>query len=239
MKSLQLIALASTLGLGAALGRAGEIHDAARAGDCARLRALLELNPNLVEARNGAGLTPLHCAAAPGHRDAVELLLAGRAEVNARDNAGRTPLHLAADASGREPLEANPYLTGPLLEKARAEYQRQVEVVRLLLARQADASPRDDAGATPLLWAAMRGNRAIVELLLDHGAAIDSRDDAHGATPLHMGVRGGHRAVTELLLTRGADVKIRDKEGKTPLGWAVAENRRELAGLLRQHGAAE
>ena len=239
MKWLRLFALAAGACLAGALGRAGEIHDAARAGDCDRITALLELNPQLVQARDASGLTPLHCAAARGQGAAVELLLARQAEANARDNTGSTPLHHAAYFSGREPLEANPYLAGPALEKVRAEYQRQVEVVRLLLAHQADAQARDDAGDSPLLWAAMRGNAAIVELLLEHGAAIDAPDDAHRATPLHMAVRGGHRAVTELLLARGADVKVRDKEGKTPLGWAVAENRKELAELLRQHGAVE
>lgn len=48
----------------------------------------------------GLGLTPLHCAAAGGHVDVVEALLARGVSVDNPDGAGFTALHTAA-ASGR------------------------------------------------------------------------------------------------------------------------------------------
>jgi ankyrin repeat protein len=42
--------------------------------------------------------TSLHWAAANGHRDIVELLLANKAEVNVKDQSGETPLFAAAGA---------------------------------------------------------------------------------------------------------------------------------------------
>jgi len=42
---------------------------------------------------------------------------------------------------------------------------------------------RDDSGATALHYAALAGHRAIVQLLVQHGADINARDAKYGATP--------------------------------------------------------
>lgn len=49
-----------------------------------------------VNAKNDHGATPLHLAAAYGHKSVAELLLANKAEVNASDGNGLTPLHWAS-----------------------------------------------------------------------------------------------------------------------------------------------
>jgi ankyrin repeat protein len=76
----------------------GTIHDAAKAGDLARVKALLKKNPKLVSSRNidSYGMTPLQVAAQEGHKDVAELLLANKADINAGDNLyGKTPLYIA------------------------------------------------------------------------------------------------------------------------------------------------
>ena len=57
---------------------------------------LLLANKAEVNAREGLGKTPLHYAAAIGHKDVAALLLASQAEVNAVDGFGETPLHYSA-----------------------------------------------------------------------------------------------------------------------------------------------
>src|SRR5471032_627403 len=72
----------------------GEIHTAAARGDVEKVKALLADNPDLVSSQDEHGWTPLYFAAASGHKDVVELLVANKADVNAV-NQHFTPLHAA------------------------------------------------------------------------------------------------------------------------------------------------
>jgi len=58
------------------------------------------------------------------------------------------------------------------------------ESVRTLLDADGElVRQRDKTGATPLHYAAFYGHRQIVQLLLERGAEINSRDGQFGATP--------------------------------------------------------
>jgi ankyrin repeat protein len=61
---------------------------------------------------------------------------------------------------------------------------RDVDQVRIILDEHGDlVHERDKTGATALHYAAFDGLREIVQLLLDRGAEINSRDGQFGATP--------------------------------------------------------
>jgi ankyrin repeat protein len=65
-----------------------------------------------------------------------------------------------------------------------AVQQGQVDRVRAILdADSRLANQPDEAGATPLHYAAFNGQRQMVQLLLERGANINSTDDKFGATP--------------------------------------------------------
>ena len=102
LAAVLLVALA--LSCLAACGRkdvgGGDIHNAAKAGDLEKVKALLKDHPDLVFNKDNDGRSPLHWAANSGHKDVVELLLTNKAEVNAKDNNGGTPL-LYATAGNR------------------------------------------------------------------------------------------------------------------------------------------
>jgi ankyrin repeat protein len=71
-----------------------------------KVKALLKDNPDLVFSKdNKYGGTPLHLAAATGHKDVAKLLLANKADVNAKDNRDATPLHLATSAGYKDVAE--------------------------------------------------------------------------------------------------------------------------------------
>jgi ankyrin repeat protein len=123
----------------------GEIHDAAAGGDLEKVKALLKDNPELVFTKDKDGSTPLHMAAALGHKAVTELLLANKAEVNAKNYQGIAPLHLAAVNNLKE-------------------------VAELLLANKAEVNAKDNIGWTPLHLVVAQGhNKDVAELLRKHG----------------------------------------------------------------------
>jgi ankyrin repeat protein len=121
-----------------------EIHSAAWQGDLAKVKALLEDNPNLVSSKEIGGETPLHMTVLNGHWDVAKLLLTKKADVNARNERGTTPLHLAAQEGS-------------------------TSMVELLLANMADVNVKDSYGYTSLYYAVQSGRKNVAELLRRHG----------------------------------------------------------------------
>ncbi|XP_013397079.1 ankyrin-1-like [Lingula anatina] len=76
-----------------------------------------------------------------------------------------------------------------------------------------DSAPED---LTPLHHAVLEQHPAVVEKLLELGAATDVRD-AYKLTPLHLACMRGNREVVKLLVEAGADTKATDDDGDTPL----------------------
>ena len=100
-------------------------------------------------------------------------------------------------------------------EMADAVVAGDTATVARLLGAEAMANRADPAfGLSPLGWASLTGNTAIITLLLDRGADIGAADSA-GSTPLHQAAYFGKTPAVRLLLDRGADPSARDKAGQT------------------------
>jgi ankyrin repeat protein len=83
----------------------------------------------------------------------------------------------------------------------------------------ADASLVDAPGylgRRPLWWAATTGHTGIMELLLNRGAVINSRDAA-GFTPLLAAAKADQAKSMDLLYWRKADMKAVDTQGRNAL----------------------
>lgn len=203
------------------------IHAAALVADEARVRALLAQDPSLATRAVGDDATPplvlavqSALARARGVSEdtqarVVDLLLDAGADPN-------TSVGLA-DVHGRIPVLYFPSVAG------------NVPVARVLLER--GASPTDGES---LYHAAQYNRRAILELLLAHGANLSEGPAGTGNTPLHFLV--SHRASNPLaphvtagmrwLLEHGADPRVPlvgigdgqhpSQRGETPLHRAAA-----------------
>uniref|UniRef100_A0A8C6UKI7 BTB (POZ) domain containing 11b n=1 Tax=Neogobius melanostomus TaxID=47308 RepID=A0A8C6UKI7_9GOBI len=110
----------------------------------------------------------------------------------------------------------------------------------------------NEQGMTPLMYACVRGDEAMVQMLLDAGADINSEVSVHKhpsvfpetrqATPLTFAVLHGHVPVVQLLLDAKANVEGSLQDGmenytETPLQLAAAAGNFELVSLLLERGA--
>src|SRR6266481_1768726 len=96
---------------------------------------------------------------------------------------------------------------------------------------------RDSGGKAPLHWAALYGQKKVMELLLAEKADVNLLD-GDGFTPLHWATTFNKRDAVELLLANKADMNIKvQKYGWTPLRLAVIHGHMASAEALLNGGA--
>jgi len=149
-----------------------------------------------------------------GKKGPVRQDLERGADPNVKDDGGRTPLHWAAQ-------------------------QGLLDIVRLLLRFGARVNLRDSLGFTPLAVAAGEGYESLVRQFVAAGASPDLRIHSNeGGTALHLACSWGRSRVVRILVECSeANVNLRDRTGKTPLGYALEAGDTESIALLRERGA--
>ena len=222
------------------------LRDAAGKGDLARLNALLDAHPNLIDERGGEGVrTPLHQAVFGNSEAAVRLLLERSADPNVRcegDNA--YPLHFAVE-------------------------KHRLPIVRLLVEHGADTIGEGDYHELGVIgwataWDYIQPNPEIVAYLLAHGArhnifsavAMGEADVIRELVartpndlerrmngmrmrpmPLHLAVMKNQPAALTTLLDLGANTESVDEARFSALDLAAFNGRHDLAQMLLERGA--
>ncbi|MBE7526737.1 MAG: ankyrin repeat domain-containing protein [Burkholderiales bacterium] len=169
----------------------------------------------------------------------VRNLLTEGANPDVRDLQSETALMLAARNKNPElgglllEAGANPDLRNKYGETATmlASYYGQLDLIKRLYAK---GDKIDHDGWNPLIYAASKGYKEIVEFLLSYGARINATTD-NGTTALMMAARGNHYDTVELLLQRGADVSVRNEADGTALAWARKQGHADIVQLLSRN----
>ncbi|KAJ5982719.1 hypothetical protein N7451_012819 [Penicillium sp. IBT 35674x] len=84
--------------------------------------------------------------------------------------------------------------------------------------------------------AAVRGSKAIVEVLLNRHADVDAANPV-GQTALHCASRNGFADIVALLLERHTNVNCVDENGQTALHAAAAQGYEDIVKILLNAGA--
>ncbi len=195
-------------------------------GDMRIVPALLKAGAN-VNAKNNKNESALFPAVQTGHLRLVEMLLGAGAETNiantrpmTNNDSGYTPLMYAA----RHGLIAT---DGPW-----------VDIVRVLLAKGADANLRSHHGATALSIAERNGYGDIVDALQGAGARKETAytsltiDDA-----LIKASKNGDISKVRQLFTEGAQANAKNRLGVTPLLAAAMGGHVAIVQMLVEHDA--
>ena len=130
---------------------------------------------------------------------------------------------------------------GPSVDIHEAAKDGNIKAVKQHLDAGADVNSKGGyENGTALHFAAGKGHKEIVELLIAKGVDVNAKNN-RGGTPLHL---ANNKEIAELLIANGADVNAKDEDGETPLDWAIRNSnwkhvrreRAETADLLRKHG---
>lgn len=186
------------------------------------VRLLLD-NGADVNAATDEGSTPLHFAVFNGFEKCAALLLERGAALDLKDDQGQTPLLLAV-RSGRKSV------VRLLLSLHTASRKGDLGVVSSLLKKYPQLIHLGDLeGKTPLYHAVENNHIKIAELLIANGANVNAKSKYKRIELLH-GV------VAKLLVPRVGRIKMVTDQN-TPLSIAVKKEYKEMAQLLKEHGA--
>jgi cytohesin len=180
----------------------------------------------------------IHEAAELGDLERVKAYLSqDPKQIDLVDAKGQTVLACAAH-SGKQELVEFLLARGATEDIYAAAIVGHVDKVAAFLKEDKKlVNARDRGGRTALHWAAIYGQKKVMELLLAEKADVNLLD-GDGFTPLHWAATFNKRDAVELLLAHKADMNIKvEKYGWTPLRLAVIHGHMAAAEALLNAGA--
>ncbi|KAG9261933.1 histone-lysine N-methyltransferase EHMT1-like [Astyanax mexicanus] len=188
-----------------------QLFFSARRGELQQVMHMLVegVDPNL-QMESERRRTPLHEAAAEGHKEICHILVQAGANLDMCDDRQRTPLMDACE-------------------------NNHMETVEYLLKAGASTSHKDIRGSTCLHMVARGGHTGILQHLLSTSFIdVNCKDDG-GWTPITWATENMHKEQVKLLIAKGADIHMRDKEENICLHWAAFAGCDDIAQLLLEN----
>jgi ankyrin repeat protein len=215
-----------------------------RTGDADGLRKFLEQYPESAEDRDSAGVSLLMHSLYRGRRDLAELIASKKKldifEATSLGHLDGLKECLAgASSCNSEAIDAGSYVRS----NARSNdgftalhfacFFNQPAAARFLIERGAsvDAVASNPMQVMPLHSAASARNLEAAQLLLQHGAPVNARQQG-GWVPIHAAAQNGDKPMVELLLKHKADPKLANDDGKTATMVAREKGYEEIVSLL-------
>jgi uncharacterized protein len=215
-----------------------ELFEAIKAGDLTAVKALLDREPELVNACDQSGLPAftaakynrqeaiaqllrergakldIHAAAITGDEARVRELIQGdKSAVSTFSHDGWTPLHLAVFFGHAACAKA-------LVEAGAAVNERAKNAMENMPIHAAAAGRSADA----------------VVILIENGADINARQHG-GWTALHAAAQNGDASIAHVLIGAGADVKARADNNQSALDLALTKGHQDMVDILEHYGA--
>lgn len=207
----------------------------------------LEFNADVRDPSEDSGgqhLTPLIYASIHEHKSVMRILLEqGKANIDATAPDGGSALVYAALAGKKEAVSflleknANRYLRaidgGHAL--IMAAYHKHADIAELLLARHLGLiNLPDNAGRTPMMWAAWGNSTEVAQLFMDTGVN-PVQEDLSGRLATHYAAENGSVNILELLHLRGLPLSEKDKAGDTVLTLGVKNGHADIVAYVLAH----
>lgn len=219
------------------------IHQAVYQEDLARVKSILEADPEQVNAAGANGMTPLIFAVYKNNIEISEYLISKGGDVNLATPGGSNPIILAVSMGDEKILD--------LLVKKGADIEVKFEgrsllqqaamsaneaAINYLLSIKFPLDAKSVSGAELLHVAASNGYQKLLGELLKQGADIYSLNPGNG-TLLHSAASGNNTALVKEMIAKKFQINRPDAFGQTPLHYAVKAEHTELAELLLNAGA--
>ncbi|KAL5346629.1 hypothetical protein ACLOAV_008336 [Pseudogymnoascus australis] len=217
---------------------------AAEEGQTASLELLLGSRNDKSALVGDSGALLLRLAAEWGHEDTMQFLLDRGVDVG---HAASAALYVASCDGhlgtvkllldrGADPNVPASYDTDQSSSLIIAAIYDHVDIVHLLLDKDAYVDTVCHNGRSSLHHAARYGHSLMIKVLIDHGANI-YKEDNKGWRPLTLALSHQHTPAAKTLLESGADYTIEDDPTRVPLILASSAGMLDIVSILLERGA--
>jgi serine/threonine-protein phosphatase 6 regulatory ankyrin repeat subunit B len=201
----------------------------------------------------GSKYTALMFATLNGHMSLVRLLLKHGADKEMESSSSQKSVAIAG-AIGREDIarllgysrdtdSSSSLIQNNLVPDGGVDIFTAVQTGDRMLRtvqRMVGASPdlvnaKDGHGATPLMYASMKGSVQVCRFLLEHGADVNCQDSVCEWTAFMQAVHHGQYVVAKLLIDYKADINLKAKEGCSAAEIATCNGDMKMLQLIMKY----